>query len=302
MVALNETIRRPDETAAVLPEHGSNNATVELRVHGLRLFPSHAATLGFALHTGETLVVLGRNGTGKSQLINLLAGIYPVPRGVIRFGEDDAGDDLGLMRLRQRRVGVVFQQPALLRSLSIFENLALPLRLAHRHAPRGLGWQRRKSRAEIRDEVQHLLALVGVPHCEDLYPHELSVGNQQCVALARALAGNKRVLLCDEPTADLSPDKAFQIDELLAGLVRGGVLRAAVVCTQNLETAFRLGSRFLLLGDGENLGQAEHCEDRAALRARPAFQRLLRLPSEALFWSDDHDARRSALGRSLHVP
>ena len=270
----------------------SATSDVELSVRGLALFPGEPAALDFEVRAGEILVVLGPNGSGKSQLINLLAGVYPVAPGVIRYGEDDLGSASDLRRVRQRKIGVVFQQPALLRGLTIEENLALPLRLAQR----GAGWGRRLSRAAVREEVRQLLSLVGVARCEDLYPHELGVGEQQCVALARALAGNKRVLLCDEPTADLSLDKAFQVDELIAGLVQGGVLAAAVVCTQNLETAFRLGSRFLLLGDGENLGRAEHCDGRDNLRARPAFQRLLRLPSEPLFWREDHHEKRFAGG------
>ena len=291
MVSLTDTKNR--ETAG----------GVELQVRGLPLFPGRPALLDVELRTGDILVVLGRNGTGKSQLINLLAGIYPLKPGVVRYGEDDAGRTAGLLRLRQRKIGVVFQQPALLRGLTIHDNLALPLRLARRSAAWGWGWGRlrRPSRATVREEVEQLLSLVGVARCEDLYPHELSVGDQQCVALARALAGNKRVLLCDEPTADLSPDKAFQVDELIAGLVHGGVLAAAVVCTQNLETAFRLGNRFLLLGDGEHLGRAELCPCRDTLRAHPAFQRLLRLPSESLFWRQDHRDNRFASARHRRV-
>jgi ABC-type sulfate/molybdate transport systems ATPase subunit len=259
---------------------------VELRVRGLRLFTPSPAALDLDLRTGEILVVLGRNGSGKSLLINLLAGIYPVDPGVVQFGQDDIARATALKRVRQLTIGVVFQQPALLRSLTIFENLALPLRLARR-ASSTRWWRETVPLEAVREELAYLLALVGVPGCEDLYPHELSFGDQQCVALARALAGDKRVLLCDEPTADLSPDKAFQIDELIAGLIRGGVLGAAVVCTQSLETAFRLGTRFLLLGDGSDLGRAEACASAAELRSRPAFQRLLRLPAESLFWSDD---------------
>ena len=261
-------------------------AGVELRVRGLRLFTPGAGALDFEVRTGEVLVVLGRNGSGKSLLVNLLSGVYPVEPGVVRFGDDDLGSAAGLQRVRQRRIGVVLQQHALLRSLTVYENLALPLRLAWRANHRGWRGQRMPA-AAMREEVAHLLALVGAGRCEELYPHELSVGDQQCVALARALAGDKRVLLCDEPTADLGPDKAFQVDELIAGLIRGGVLAAAVVCTQNLETAFRLGTRFLLLGDGPDRGLAELCASVAELRARPAFQRLLRLPSEALFWSEE---------------
>ena len=277
-------------------------ADVELRVSGLPLFPGREATLDFELHTGEILVVLGRNGSGKSQLINLLSGVYPVQPGVVRYGPDDVGRAGSLLRLRQRKIGVVFQQPALLRGLTIYENLAMPLRLAHAAARGGLGWGRKPSRATLREEVEQLLALAGVPGCEDLFPHDLSVGDQQCVAVARALAGNKRVLLCDEPTADLSLEKAFQIDELIAGLVQSGVLAAAVVCTQNLETAFRVGSRFLILGDGENLGVTQHCPCRDTLRAHATFQRLLRLPSESLFWREDHHEKRFAAGARRPSP
>lgn len=269
-------------------------STVELSVRGLRLFGSSPATLEFDLYAGEVLVVLGRNGTGKSLLVNLLSGIFPVGRGTVRYGDLDLGVPAGLIRARQHRFGVVFQEPALLRSLTIFENLLLPLQLSLQAAGAG-PWARWTARASLREEVAHLLALVGAPgRCQDLFPHELSVGDQQCVALARALAGDKRVLVCDEPTRDLGIDKAFQIDELIASLIRSGVLSAAVVCTQNLETAFRLGTRFLLLADGERLGSAEHCASADELRARPAFQRLLRLPAEPLFWDEHPGGKRAA--------
>lgn len=279
---------------APMAEQAPPATAPELSVRGLRLFPSSDAALDFDLRAGEVLVVLGRNGTGKSLLINLLAGIFPVRRGVVRYGELDLGTTAGLLRARQSRFGVVFQEPALLRSLTVFENLLLPLQLARQAAGAG-PWTRWTERAALREEVAHLLALVGAPaRSPDRFPRELSVGDQQCVAVARALAGDKRVLLCDEPTADLGLDKAFQIDELLASLVRAGLLAAAVVCTQNLETAFRLGTRFLILGDGPRLGHAEACASATELRERPAFQRLLRLPAEALFWNEHTAEKRPA--------
>ena len=285
----------PAETRA--PAAASPAAEISAR--GLRLFGAGAETFEFDLHAGEVLVVLGRNGSGKSLLVNLLCGIFAVARGTVRYGDADLGVPAGLIRARQHKFGVVFQEPALLRSLTIFENLLLPLQLSLQAAGAG-PWARWTARAALRAEVAHLLALVGAPaHCQDLFPHDLSVGDQQCVALARALAGDKRVLVCDEPTRDLGLDKAFQIDELIASLIHSGVLAAAVICTQNLETAFRLGTRFLLLGDGERRGSAEHCASAEELRERPAFQRLLRLPSEALFWTEHSAEKRSAASHRM---
>lgn len=232
--------------------------------------------LSFSLCAGECLAVLGDNGSGKSLLLNFLAGVYlpPGPDAAVRI----AGRDLrerAARRWVRARMGVVFQQPALVHALTVFENVALPLR----QSP-----EARWSEEEIEAQVGRLLGLVGVSGLEEDYPRELSEGLQGCVALARALAGGKRILICDEPTAGLSPDKAYQIDELLAWLMRSGALDAAVIFTQNLQSALRVGTRFLLLGSGARFGEGKWYSHAEALRNCAQFQRFLQHPDDAPFF------------------
>ncbi len=231
--------------------------------------------LSFTLGAGEVLAVLGDNGSGKSLLLNYLAGVY-LPEGegaVVRIGGHDLRERAGRRRAR-RRLGVVFQQPALVHSLTIFENVALPFRQSADAA----------TEAEIDAQVSRLLDLVGIRGLDDRYPRELSEGLQGCVALARALAGGKQILLCDEPTARLSPDKAYQIDELLAWLTHSGALAGAVVFTQNLQSALRIGTRFLLLGSGARFGEGRFYSHSDALHRCAEFQRFLQHPDDAPFF------------------
>ena len=248
------------------------------------------------MRTGEVLIVLGDNGSGKSLLLNFLAGVFlpPDPDAAVTVGGHDLRERAA-RRWARERVGVVFQQPALVHALTVFENVALPLRQSQ---------AARWSEEEIRAQVGRLLGLVGVGGFDDDYPRELSEGLQGCVALARALAGGRRLLLCDEPTAGLSPDKAYQIDELLAWLMRSGALDAAVIFTQNLESALRVGTRFLLLGSGTRFGEGKFYSHAEALRSCAEFQRFLQHPDDAPFFpsASSTSAAAARFGSPLSNP
>ena len=248
-------------------------AKTRLRVQGLDLRRglgwTRSADLSFDVREGEVLVVLGGNGSGKSLLVKYLAGILQAGPGRVRFRADDSrspnGAWLDLARRGDRAraragLGVVFQRPALVRTLTVEQNVSLALA--------------RGSRAAVATEIPLLLRLVGIEHLARAYPHELSAGEGQCAAVARALAGGRHTLLCDEPHAALGPGTAHRLGELFKTLVATGTLAAGIICTQDLRAAARLGDRFLLLGAGDRFGFGRLHGSVDSLRLDPDFVHL----------------------------
>ena len=252
---------RADDSPPALPR---------LRVQGLDLRRglgwTYPADLSFDVREGEVLAVLGGNGSGKSLLVKYLAGIFRAELGQIQFRADAlqggvAWFDMACHREREYAragLGVVFQRPALVRTLTVAQNVALALP----HA----------SSRQAAAEIDLLLRLVGIERLAHAYPHELSAGDGQCAAVARALAGGRHVLLCDEPHAALGPATTHRLGELLKTLVHTGTLAAAIICTQDLGAALRLGHRFLLLGTGLRFGCGRLHDTADSLRADPEFR------------------------------
>ncbi len=152
--------------------------------------------LDFAVERGECLVILGRSGSGKSVTLRLLIGLDPPDGGSIRFdGRELVGlSERELLPVR-RRVAMLFQSGALFDSMSVFDNLAFPLR-EHRAVAEG----------DLELRVAELLELVRLPGIESKLPGDLSGGMKKRVALARALALEPETLLFDEPTTGTRPD------------------------------------------------------------------------------------------------
>src|SRR6266852_8764302 len=196
--------------------------------------------VSFALAKGETLVVMGGSGSGKTVLLRLVAGLIRPDAGQIRVFDHAIGrlseEDL---LLRRRRMGFVFQGAALFDSLSVYENVAYPLR---EHTSLG--------EAEIRERVVGNLSLVGLgSEVLGLLPAELSGGMKKRVGIARALSVEPEVLLFDEPTGGLDPTNAKLVSELILQL-RGGVCDTAIVVTHDVELAKTVADRVAVLIDG----------------------------------------------------
>jgi len=196
--------------------------------------------VSFALVKGETLVVMGGSGSGKTVLLRLVAGLIRPDAGQIRVF-DRAIERLSeeeLLPLR-RRLGFVFQGAALFDSLSVYENVAYPLR---EHAS--------LDEAEIRARVVRNLLLVGLGgEVLGLLPSELSGGMRKRVGIARALCVEPEALLFDEPTGGLDPTNSKLVGELIREL-RGGVCDTAIVVTHDLELARTVADRVAVLIDG----------------------------------------------------
>jgi phospholipid/cholesterol/gamma-HCH transport system ATP-binding protein len=196
--------------------------------------------VSFALARGETLVIMGGSGSGKTVLLRLMAGLIRPDGGRIRvFGRNiEHLTEEALLPLR-RRMGYVFQGAALFDSLSVHENVAYPLR---EHTSLG--------EAEIAERVVRNLSLVGLgSEVLPLLPAELSGGMRKRVGIARALSVEPEMLLFDEPTAGLDPTNAKLVAELIVEL-RGGVCDTAIVVTHDVELARTVADRVAVLIDG----------------------------------------------------
>ena len=161
------------------------------------------------LDAGAFVVLMGRSGAGKSTLLNLVSGIDRPDAGVIRYNDTDLTtlSDAERTRFRREHIGFVFQSLNLIPTLTVAENIALPLELSGQ-----------SDRADAR--VSHLLERVGLPDRGDSYPDRLSGGEQQRVAIARALAHEPLLLLADEPTGSLDYETGRQVLSLLTDMVR----------------------------------------------------------------------------------
>lgn len=191
------------------------------------------------IQTGELVVLLGRSGSGKSTLLNLLSGIDLPTSGEILF----EGTDLGALSehertlLRRHQIGFVFQFMNLVPTLTVEENILLPLELAGR-----------LNRTQ-RDQALERLDFVGLGDRRTSYPDVLSGGEQQRVSIARALAHEPHLVLADEPTGNLDGDTEAQVLELLEKAVRESE-RTLVMATHSLEVA-ALADRVLRVQHGQ---------------------------------------------------
>lgn len=188
---------------------------------------------------GETMVVIGYSGSGKSVLLKTIVGLLPPDAGSVLVDGQDvtrlSRDELYALR---RRVGYVFQFAALFDSMTVAENVALGLRRIE-----GLG------EAEIRERVEESLALVELEGFGERAPAQLSGGQKKRVGLARAIALRPSYLLYDEPTTGLDPVTTAVIDRLILKLeAELGV--TSLVVTHNMESVYRVGDRVAMLYEG----------------------------------------------------
>ena len=197
---------------------------------------------GFTLEVeeGETMVIIGYSGTGKSVAIKHIVGLLEPDNGTVFV------DDLEVPKLPRRelyelrsRIGYVFQFAALFDSMSIGENVAM-----------GLRKQGKMTGKEITDRVAEVLDLVDLPNVETRFPAELSGGMRKRVGLARAIALRPKYILYDEPTTGLDPVTSAVIDDLMIRMrERLGV--TSIVITHDMRSAYRVGTRIAMLHEGK---------------------------------------------------
>jgi phospholipid/cholesterol/gamma-HCH transport system ATP-binding protein len=209
--------------------------------------------ISFNVHRGETLVIMGSSGCGKSTLLrHMIGSMKPTSGSVKLFGEQiTTMNEREIARVRAR-FGMLFQSGALLASLTVGENVALPL-LQHTD----------KSPEEIEEIVKQKLQMVGLTGFEDLRPDEISGGMKKRVGLARALALNPELLFSDEPTSGLDPIMTAVVDQLTLKLTHGSHMTAVVV-SHDMTSAFRIATRMIMLGGGGIVAQGTPDEIRTS--------------------------------------
>jgi phospholipid/cholesterol/gamma-HCH transport system ATP-binding protein len=214
--------------------------------------------VSFDIHAGQALCILGRSGTGKSVTLKLIVSLLKPDQGKI-WVEQDEITHLGeseLSRVR-RKMGFLFQDAALFDSLTLYENLALPLmRLTG------------KSQEEVDFAIDKVLRQVGLAGDKKRMPSELSGGMRKRAGLARALVLEPRILLADEPSSGLDRITSSEIDDLLLKQ-KEEHKTALIVVTHDVRGARRLGDRIVVLDKGRliadgSFAQIEHSENEVA--------------------------------------
>lgn len=208
--------------------------------------------LDLEVPTGRTVAVLGRSGSGKSVLLKHVARLLRPDAGSVMVGDlEISSADEAQVKSARTSMGYVFQFAALFDSMTVGENVGLPLRRV------GVG------RAETRERVAEVLETVGLAGLQEKYPAELSGGMRKRAGIARAVVGRPRYLLYDEPTTGLDPVTTSVIDDLILRLKRE-VDATGIVVTHDIQSAFRVADRVALLHEGRVRAEGSPDEFRAS--------------------------------------
>ncbi len=220
------------------------------------------------VHPGETMVIMGGSGSGKSTLLRCMIGsLVPDLGSVTLLGKRLAKLDEEELNSVRKRFGILFQSGALFNSMTVAENVALPLQ-EHTDLDHNI----------ISIQVKIKLELVGLREHADKYPAQISGGMKKRAGLARALSLDPRVLFYDEPSAGLDPVTSAEIDRLIIDLSKKlGV--TSVVVTHEMDSAFSIADRMAMLDKGKMLMIAE----------RPAYERLRDHPADRIGELDERE-------------
>jgi len=209
------------------------------------------------IHSGEFVALFGASGSGKSSLLNLLAGLdSPSAGSVVVEGENlSAFSRPKLAEYRRHTVGMVFQSFNLIPSMTVVENVELPLRFAE---------VERSQRADLARNALEKVGLVGrLSH----RPLELSGGEQQRVAIARALINGPRILLADEPTGNLDSRTGIEVMSLIRGL-NESLAMTVILVTHERDLAEKYAGRLISMADGKVVADEQNNGARAVAEAR----------------------------------
>lgn len=193
--------------------------------------------INITIEDGEFVFLVGPSGAGKSTFIKLLLKEKEPDEGIIRFDDYEVTNlSNRMVPYYRRELGIVFQDFRLLSTKTVYENVAFAMEAVH---------QKKKL---IKAQVPHILNLVGISDKAHLYPNQLSGGEAQRVAIARAIVNNPKVLIADEPTGNLDPEKSWEIMNLLDQINKRGT--TVVMVTHAKDIVDRMGKRVVQLVDG----------------------------------------------------
>ena len=198
--------------------------------------------LSLEISRGETLVIMGQSGCGKSVLLKIITGLISADSGEIWFdGTEISNLKTKKMNILRRKIGMLFQSAALFDSMTVAENIAFML---DQHTD--------LSKQEMRKVVDEKLSLVDLEGVQDLRPAELSGGMRKRVGLARALAFEPEVIFYDEPTTGLDPVTCTEINQLIRDL-HERLRVTSVVVTHDMHSAFSVATRMAMIHEGEKI-------------------------------------------------
>jgi cell division transport system ATP-binding protein len=194
--------------------------------------------INIKIRDGEFVFLVGPSGAGKSTFIKLILKEIEPDEGTIYFDDMEVTSMPNrLVPMYRRQIGIVFQDFRLLQKKTVYENVAFAMEAVH------------QSRRLIKKQVPHILNLVGISEKADRYPHELSGGEQQRVAIARAIVNNPKLLIADEPTGNLDPEKSWEIMNLLNQINMRGT--TVVMVTHEKDIVDRMGKRVIQIETGK---------------------------------------------------
>ncbi len=209
--------------------------------------------VSLSIRKGETMSIIGGSGAGKSVTLKHIVGLMKPDRGCVRInGVDVTRSNHGTLEAIRKKIGFCFQGSALLNSMTVFENVALPLRE-----------HERLTEEEIHRRVQEKLELVNLGDAGHKMPSEISGGMKKRVGLARAIIRNPEILLYDEPTAGLDPPSGTQINDLIIDMQKKlGV--TSLLVTHDMSSVFRVSNRIAMLLGGRIVKIGTPAEFRAS--------------------------------------
>ncbi len=245
--------RAADRQESADQRHGPHDVFVEFRNVEKAYGPKKVLRgVDLKVYRGEVLVILGGSGTGKSVALRHMLGLEAPDAGQVLVEDEDITElpEEELYRVRMK-FGMLFQSGALFDSMTVFENVAFPLR---EHA--------QISEEEIARSVREKLELVNLPNTEHLMPVDLSGGMRKRVGLARAIVLDPKMILYDEPTTGLDPITSQKINEMIIDL-QSKLNVTSVVVTHDIQSAFSVGDRIAFLNGGvfEWVGSIEQAKN-----------------------------------------
>ena len=195
------------------------------------------------LYEGDFTVIMGASGSGKSTLLYSLSGMDRATAGSVTYGGEDivTMKEKRLAKLRHTDFGFIFQQMHLVSNLTMFENVAVSGYL-----------NKNKTAAEVKERVEELLEQMGISHIKTHLPSQVSGGEQQRCAIARAVINNPKLLFADEPTGALNRKNTKEVLNLLTKLNQSG--QSILMVTHDMKAALR-ASRLLYIADGNIIGE-----------------------------------------------